>query len=88
MSVTRDPRWATLGAFILERRLDEGLDQKGLARLLDIHPSHLADVEAGRRGWTRWDELSAILGVSKRKLLRLAGCCLRCDGTGIRPAKS
>ena len=88
MSVTRDPRWATLGAFIRTWRLDEGLDQKGLARLLGIHPSHLADVEAGRRGWTRWDDLAAILGVPRRKLLQLAGCCLKCSGTGIRHAKS
>jgi transcriptional regulator with XRE-family HTH domain len=88
VSVTRDKRWARLGHFLRSWRLDEGLAQNDLARLLDIHPSHLADVEAGRRGWTRWDDLAAILGVPRRKLLKLAGCCLKCSGTGIQPAKS
>lgn len=42
--------WATVGGFIRERRLELGISQIDVARLLDVQQKTVWAVEHGRRG--------------------------------------
>ena len=69
------PLKEALGALLRKAREAASLSIKDVAREIDYWPTHLGDVERGRRGVTRQmcDRLSRALGIDRTELYARAG---------------
>lgn len=64
----------TLGALLESMRLGEGMSQAAFAKKLRVSPSHLCDIEKGRKlvSPERAARFARVLGRSQQQFVRLA----------------
>jgi ribosome-binding protein aMBF1 (putative translation factor) len=73
-----------VGDKIRERREKAGMTLRALARIIDVSPPFLSDVEHGRRTTTKLAEIENALKLKRGSLWAVAGLCRHCGGTGLR----
>lgn len=77
---------AALGARLRTLRIVRCLTLRTVAERIGVAVSYLSDVERGRRGVSmdRLADLAEALGVQAKALVKAAGLCGHCHGTGIK----